>query len=317
MPARVVVLGSSGYDLTIRLPRLPRPGETLLGGDLLRGPGGKGANAAIAARRAGADVTFLTAFGDDDFGRSLIEHDTREGLDLRFARTIPGESNQVALIFVGNDGENLIGVAPGASARLSPSDIDALPDDAFPSGSVLLACLELPVPTIARGLARAKMCGLTTILNPAPADRAILDPEILRHVDFLTPNQEEAAELTGLPASIVEEATEAAKVLRDRGKCGVIVTLGARGCLVLGREWGQNLVPAPRVEAIDTVGAGDAFNGALAVALAEGLGPVDASVFACAAGSLAVTRPGAQGGLAGRAEIDRLLAEQTLPPTRS
>ncbi|RUL83083.1 ribokinase [Tautonia sociabilis] len=305
----VVVLGSSGYDLTIRLPRLPRPGETLLGGDLLRGPGGKGANAAVAARRAGAEVTFLTAFGDDDFGRLLIEHDRRAGLDLSFAKTVPGVSNQVALIFVGDDGANSIAVAPGASARLGPDDIDALPDAAFPSGGVLLACLEVPVPTVARGLARAKAAGMTTILNPAPADPAILAGDLLRHVDYLTPNQEEAAELSGLPAATIEQAVEAARALRDRGDCGVIVTLGELGCLVLGRQWGQNLVPAPLVDAVDTVGAGDAFNGALAVALAEGRPPLDAAVFACAAGSLAVTKPGAQGALASRADIDRLLAE--------
>jgi ribokinase len=211
---------------------------------------------------------------------------------------------------VGDDGANLIGVAPGASAHLTPEDIDALPDAAFPRGGVLLACLEVPVPTVARGLARAKANGMTTILNPAPADRVILDGEILSHVDLLTPNQEEAAELTSLPTERVEQAIEAAKALRDRGGCGVIVTLGDRGCLVLGRDWGQNLVPAPKVRAVDTVGAGDAFNGALAVALAEGLGPVDAAVFACAAGSLAVTRPGAQGGLARRDEIERFLSEQ-------
>ncbi|WP_152051627.1 ribokinase [Tautonia marina] len=306
---RVVVLGSSGYDLTIRLPRLPRPGETLLGGELLRGPGGKGANAAVAARRAGAEVTFLTALGDDDFGRWLVEHDRNEGLDLSFAKTVSDEANQVALIFVGEDGANLIGVAPGASAHLTPSDIDALPDAAFPRKGVLLACLEVPVPTVARGLARAKANGMTTILNPAPADRAILETEMLSHVDFLTPNQEEAAELTTMPTETIEQAIEAAKALRDRGGCGVIVTLGDRGCLVLGRDWGQNLVPAPKVKAVDTVGAGDAFNGALAVALAEGRGPVDAAVFACAAGSLAVTRPGAQGGLAHREEIERFLSD--------
>ncbi|WP_169976260.1 ribokinase [Tautonia rosea] len=308
--SRVVVLGSSGYDLTIRLPRLPRPGETLLGGELLRGPGGKGANAAIAARRAGAEVTFLTALGDDDFGRWLIEHDRSEGLDLSFAKTVADVANQVALIFVGDDGANLIGVAPGASAHLSPNDIDALPDAAFPRGGVFLACLEVPVPTVARGLSRAKASGMTTILNPAPADRAILENKILSHVDLLTPNQEEAAELTGLPTETIEQAIEAAKRLRDRGGCGVVVTLGDQGCLVLGRDWGQNLVPAPKVKAVDTVGAGDAFNGALAVALAEGCGPVDAAVFACAAGSLAVTRSGAQGGLARRDEIEQFLSQE-------
>src|SRR3954449_13101476 len=120
--SRVVVLGSSGFDLTIRLARLPKAGETLLGGELHTGPGGKGANAAIAARRAGADVTFLTAFGDDDFGRRIRENDRGEGIDLAYAQVIPGVANQVALIFVGDDGQNLIGVAPGASTRLTPDD---------------------------------------------------------------------------------------------------------------------------------------------------------------------------------------------------
>ena len=153
---RVVVLGSSGFDLTIRLARLPKPGETLLGGELHTGPGGKGANAAIAAKRAGADVTFLTAFGDDDFGRQIAEHDRREGIDLSLAKVAAGVANQVALIFVGETGENLIGVAPGASAQLGVDDIDRLPDSTFSAKGVFLACLEVPVSTVARGLERSR-----------------------------------------------------------------------------------------------------------------------------------------------------------------
>ena len=309
---RVVVLGSSGYDLTIRLQRLPRPGETLLGGALHRGPGGKGANAAIAARRAGGIVSFLTAFGDDEFGRLLRQHDLDEGINLDHAKTIDEVANQVALIFVAADGENLIGVAPGASARLDPADVDAMPDAAFPAEGVFLASLELPSATVACGLRRAKAMGMTTILNPAPADRAILGAEFAGNVDILTPNQEEVATLTDMSASTIDQATQAALRLRDHCHCAVIVTLGAEGCLVLGRSGGQNLVPAPEVEAVDTVGAGDAFNGALAVALAEGRSLVEAAVFATAAGSIAVTRPGAQGALATRSEIDRI-ADRDLP----
>ena len=171
---------------------------------------------------------------------------------------------------------------------------------------MLLACLEVPVPTVARGLGRAKAAGMTTVLNPAPADPAILEGDLLRSVDVLTPNQEEAAALIGRPAGTIEEAIEAAKALRERTGCDLVVTLGEDGCLVLPRAGRQNLVPAPRVEAVDTVGAGDAFNGALAVALAEGRSLVEAAAWACAAGALAVTRPGAQGALASRAEIDRL-----------
>ncbi|CAN5887447.1 ribokinase [soil metagenome] len=304
---RVVVLGSSGYDLTIRLARLPRPGETLLGGELLTGPGGKGANAAIAARRAGAEVTFLTAFGADDFGRIARENAWKEGLDLAHARIIDGSANQVALIFVGDDGENLIGVAPGASARLSPEDVDRLPESVFSKGGVFLACLEVPIPTVARGLQRAKGAGMTTILNPAPADRSIGNADILPFVDILTPNQQEAAQLSERPAGTIEQAAEAAQALRDSGAGDVIVTLGDRGCLVVGRRGGTSLIPAPKVEAVDTVGAGDAFNGALAVALAEGRSITEAAAWACAAGALAVTRPGAQGALARREEIERMI----------
>src|SRR4051794_16253970 len=142
---RVVVLGSTGFDLTISSPRLPRPGETVLGGQLYTGPGGKGANQAVAARRLGADVTFLTSFGDDSFGRRVAENCRSEGLDLAHARTAAGTANQVALIFVDEDGGNLIGVAPGASAALSPEDIDALPESVFAGPGAFLACLEVPI----------------------------------------------------------------------------------------------------------------------------------------------------------------------------
>jgi ribokinase len=305
--ARVVVLGSSGYDLTIHLPRLPRPGETLLGGELKTGPGGKGANAAVAAARAGGAVVFLTAFGDDAFGREVADHDREEGIDLSHAHSFIGTANQVALIFVGGDGENLIGVAPGASASLGPEYVEALPPAVFTAGGVLLACLEVPLSTVARGLSRAREAGMTTILNPAPADRGLLENGLLSAVDVLTPNQEEARVLTGIGADDLEGAARAADALRDRGAGRVVITLGEAGCLVVDGQAPPRHVPGFTVRAIDTVGAGDAFNGALAVALAEGR-PLDQSCrWACAAAALAVTRPGAQGALPGRSEIDRML----------
>ena len=303
----MVVLGSSGFDLTIHLSRLPKPGETLLGGELHTGPGGKGANAAIAARRAGAEVMFLTAFGDDDFGRRIADHDRREGLDLSLAKTVVGQANQVALIFVSEDGENLIGVAPGASLHLRADDIDDLPAAAFPAGAALLASLEIPVPTVARGLERARDAGMRTILNPAPADRTILDGSLLSLVDVLTPNQEEAKALTGLNTATSDGALAAARQLRERGAKAVIVTLGRDGCLVVTNEI-VTQIAAFRVDVVDTVGAGDAFNGALAAALADGDDLVHAAKIACAAGALAVTRPGAQGALPTRSEIERLMA---------
>ena len=303
---RVVVLGSSGFDLTIHLPRLPKPGETLLGGHLHAGPGGKGANQAIAARRAGAEVVFLTAFGDDDFGRRAAENCGSEGIDLTYAKFVPATPNQVALIFVGDDGANLIGVAPGASAALSAEDVDALPQNLFAAGDVLLASLEIPVPTVAAALRRARAAGMRTIVNPAPANRLASEPGFLVLVDILTPNEEEAAALAESAAQGIDGAREAAHALRSMGVRDVIVTLGEQGCLVV-TEHEECQIAAPLVEVVDTVGAGDAFSGALAVALAEGRPLIEAADWACAAGAFAVTQPGAQGALPTRAQIDRVL----------
>lgn len=304
---QVVVLGSSGFDLTIRLARLPERGETLLGGELHTGPGGKGANQAIAARRAGADVVFLTAFGDDEFGRRIAEHDRREGLDLSHAKHVQSVANQVALILVDEAGENLIGVAPGASTRLGPNDIDRVPDSVFAPDGVFLTCLELPVATVVHGLRRAHAAGMTTVLNPAPADRTILEDGVLELVDVLTPNQEEARALTGLDVDTPEEILEAGRELLSLGPRNVVMTLGRDGCLALNSKQ-RAFVPSYSVRVVDTVGAGDAFNGALAVALAERRPLESACEWACAAGALAVTRPGAQGALPNRIDIDELIA---------
>jgi ribokinase len=304
--SRVVVLGSSGFDLTIRLPRLPSPGETLLGGELHTGPGGKGANAAIAARRAGAEVVFLTAFGDDDFGRRIREHDLEEGLDLTHAQVVAGQANQVALIFVGDDGRNLIGVAPGASLHLRPEQIEQLPDAVFDPHAIFLASLEVPLPTVSVALRRARSAGMTTVLNPAPANLKLLEDRILSFVDVLTPNQEEAFVLTGRRADTPQLARQAAARLRAEGVRHVVVTLGEAGCLLLSEESERTVAPY-QVDVVDTVGAGDAFNGALAVALADGRPLAEAAAWANAAGALAVTRPGAQGALPRRNQIEALI----------
>ena len=190
---RVVVLGSSNTDMTVRLPRLPVRGETILGGEFLNGPGGKGANQAVASRRAGADVLFLTAVGDDDLGRRALDGYRREGIDITHARIIPGVASGVALIFVGDGGENMIGVAPGANGRLTPEDIDSLPDEVFTRDGVFLASLEVPLETVERGLRRAaKRRRMITVLNPAqqpaPPDCCRLT-NLLSLADVLTPNR--------------------------------------------------------------------------------------------------------------------------------
>lgn len=307
--SQVVVLGSTNTDLIVRLPELPAPGQTRLGGAFAMTPGGKGANQAMAARRAGAEVVFLTAVGDDEHGRQALERYRGEGIDVSHARTIAGEASGVALIFVAEAGENMIGVAPGANRRLSPEDIDRLPDAVFEPGSVFLASLEVPLETVARGLRRAKGAGMTTVLNPAPADTALLDLDVLRLVDYLTPNRVEVRLLAGRsPLETRDGAWRAAEDLVAMGVPHVVVTLGDEGSLLVVRSRSR-LVKSFPVVTVDTIGAGDAYNGALAVALAENAPILDAMRRASAAAALTVTHPGAQSALPDRAAIDRLLIE--------
>ncbi|SIO61165.1 ribokinase [Singulisphaera sp. GP187] len=316
--ARVVVLGSSNTDMTVHLPRLPAAGETLLGGSFLSGPGGKGANQAVAARRAGSVVVFLSAVGDDRLGHDAIDRYRREDIDVSKVMIVPHVASGVALIFVNDAGENMIGVASGANAHLDPAAIDRLPDSVFDQGGVLLAGLEVRLETVAHAVRRAHRAGLRVILNPAPADLRLLDSEILRFVDILTPNHVEVQALTGRPSrdDDPDSLRLAAEELLARGVGAVVVTNGKAGCLVVSRNASGatcQAIPAFPVEVVDTVGAGDAFNGALATAIAEGRPLDESAVWAAAAAALAVTQAGAQTALADRTAIDRLAATYSHP----
>jgi len=302
---RVVVLGASLFDMNLRLDRLPRPGETRLGSGFFTASGGKGANQAVAAARAGAEVVFLSGLGDDDPGRSMLEQYRREGLNLDHVRVEAGDASGVALILVGDDGENLIGVSMGPNAHLDPAFVDALPDSVFGGPGVFLASLEVPLATVIRGIERAKLGGMTVVLNPAPAPSTLAGHPILASVDVLTPNQSEASTLAGL-SNPAPDPNAVADALLLRGTKAVVLTLGASGCLVADRG-DRTFVPAFPAEAVDTVGAGDAFNATLAASLAEGMSLVEAARRANAAASIAVTRPGAQGALPTRGEVDRVL----------
>ena len=310
-PARIVVLGSINTDLVIRGPRLPAPGETVLGGEFYRAGGGKGANQAVAAARAsdGQAVALIGAVGDDDFGREALAQFARDNLDCRYLKTLSNRASGVALILVDRQGENLISVASGANAELTPDDVDAVPEAVFAGAKVFLTCLELPPETVARGLARANAAGLLTILNPAPANEEILRGGVLRLVDVITPNEGEAAALTGIDTADRSGALAAARKLQELGCRRCVITLGADGCVVVGEDevWWE---AGCRVDAVDATAAGDAFNGALAVALAEGRSLAEAARWANRAAALAVTRPGAQPSLPMRAEIDQ-------PPRRA
>ncbi|WP_435005273.1 ribokinase [Tundrisphaera lichenicola] len=302
---RVVVLGASLMDMNLRLDRLPTRGETRLGREFFSMPGGKGANQAVAARRAGGEVVFLTAFGHDDFGRQIRDRYFDEGIDLRHARIVDTDPSGVALILVGDDGENLIGVTMGANARLTPEWVDELPDDVFAPPGVLLASLEVPLEVVRRAIERANRSGMPVILNPAPMSANLWSDRDPPNIDVLTPNQTEAGILTGMNAST--DPSIIADALVAMGVGTFVLTLAEEGCLVVEGKTRVKL-PAHRVRAVDTVGAGDAFNGALAVALAEGLALVEAATRANAAAAIAVTHPGAQGSLPTRDAIERMMA---------
>lgn len=300
---RVLVVGSSNTDMIVRVPRIPRPGETLLGGDFAMAAGGKGANQAVAAARAGGRVTFVARIGDDLFGRAAREGFARDGIDARFVLTTPGQPSGIALITVDARGENSISVASGANALLSVEDIEAAAA-AFDAAEIVLLQLESPLEAVAAAVRKAGERRVPVILNPAPARE--LGPKLLRGVDVLTPNEHEAAVLTGVEFKDDRSVREAGGRLRALGPRIVVVTLGARGAYA-SSEGFEGFVPAFKTEPVDSTAAGDVFNGALAVAMAESRPLEEALRFAQAAAAIAVTRPGAQPSAPTRAEIEAFL----------
>jgi len=301
---RIVVVGSSNTDMVIRAPRLPRPGETLLGGRFLTAAGGKGANQAVGAARAGGRVSFIGRVGNDVLGTQAIAALRQAGIDVRGVLRDPVAASGVALIMVAKDGENCISVASGANSKLLPKDLDRFAA-LIGGAAVLVLQLESPLATVQAAATLAARAGVPVILNPAPARE--LSAAFLKRVAILTPNETEAETLTGIRVTDDAQAARAAAKLRARGVKTVILTLGARGAFVADAT-SERLVPGFKVKAVDTTAAGDMFNGALAVALAEGKALVDAVRFAHAAAALSVMREGAQPSAPERARIDALLA---------
>jgi len=295
---RVLVVGSANVDFTVALERLPEPGETVTEGTLLVARGGKGANQAVAARRLGAEVRLIGCVGDDPSGREVRAALSEEDIGVEGIVTTQQGATGTALILVDRAGRNQIGVAPGANRALTVAHVQARAED-FAWAEVVVASCEIALECVTAALALARGRGATTILNPAPVPRAPIDR--LDLVDYLTPNAGEAARLGGVAG---EEA--AADALVARGAGTVIVTLGEAGALCRGRG-GSHRVPGLRVEAVDTTAAGDAFNGALAVALAERRALPAALRFANTVAALACTKRGAQPSLPARAEVDRRL----------
>ena len=287
----VCVIGSSNLDFTVPVPKLPGVGETVSGGTLTTSPGGKGANQAVAARRLGADVSFVTLLGADPMGDRLAAA-------LSEARLPPGPIERttevptgVALIAVDPDGRNQIAVAPGANHRLTP-DRARHHRDLMAGADVVLLQLETPIETVRWALEEARRLGKCTVLNPAPARVLPLPADLLRLVDYLTPNEIEAGLLTGREVHNAADAELAGRALVAQGVSTVVVTLGEAGALAVGAT-GTIRVPGFPVDAIDTVGAGDAFTGGLAASVAAGLAIEDALVVASATAGLTCTRRGA------------------------
>jgi ribokinase len=301
--AKILVVGSSNTDMIIKLDRIPRPGETVLGGEFLTAAGGKGANQAVGAARAGGCVTFIGRVGRDLLGQQAVAGLVRDGINVDYVVRDKISPTGVALIFVARDGENSIAAAPGANGRLSPADVRK-GKAAFADASVLVMQLETPEPAVQAAADLAARSGALVILNPAPA-RPLPD-RLLKRVSILTPNETEAELLTGIKVDSDATAAKAADRLLARGVETVILTLGPRGALVANRE-GRQLVPSFKVKAVDTTAAGDIFNGALAVGLAEGRPLLEAVRFASAAAAISVTRLGAQPSAPTRREIEKLL----------
>jgi ribokinase len=301
---KIVVVGSSNTDMNIKAPRIPRPGETILGSEFFMAAGGKGANQAVAAARAGAEVHFVARIGDDLFGRQAKEGFETEGIDTRHVIKTLGRASGVALIIVDESGENSIAVASGANALLSPQDIEAA-GPVISSSAVLLTQFETPMETVHRAAEIAANHGCKVIINPAPA-QPILSGDFLKHVSILTPNETETEILTGLRIRSDEDMAEAADILLTIGLEAVLITLGGRGVFAAASDI-KEFVPSFSVKAVDTTAAGDVFNGALAVALAEGMPLLEAARFANAAAALSVTKMGAQPSAPFRTEIDALL----------
>jgi ribokinase len=296
---KIVVVGSSNTDMVIMSERIPEPGETILGGSFFMTPGGKGANQAVAAARAGGDVVFICKVGDDVFGSQSIQHFKESGIDTTYVTLDPVLASGVALITVDKHGENSIVVASGANASLKPGDV-GLAQEAIMKSSVVLTQLETPMETVLHVADLAVAGKKLFILNPAPA--AAISEELFRKVSIITPNEREASMLTGLDVSSAADAARAAGLLYKKGVNTVIITLGSEGVLLL-HEGKEHHVPAVKVKAVDTTAAGDVFNGALAVALAEKMSMLDAVRFACEAAAISVTRKGAQASAPYRNEI--------------
>ena len=297
---RILVIGSSNTDMVIKSDRLPKPGETLLGGKFMMNPGGKGANQAVAASRLGGNVTFVCKVGRDTFGKKACELFKEEGIDVSHILEDPEGNSGVALINVDSKGENSIVVAESTNDALTSKDIESL-TEVIKASDILVLQLEIPMESVVKAAEIAHAHGKKVILNPAPAPSQGFPAGFLSNIDLIVPNETEASIISGIEVQSLEDAKRAANKIQEAGCKKVIVTLGSRGAMIANHE--ITVVPSDKVEAVDTTAAGDTFCGALAVALSENMSLEEGTRFACHASAISVIRMGAQSSIPYRYEI--------------
>jgi len=300
---RILVIGSFMMDLVVRAPRAPQEGETVIGTSFNRFPGGKGANQAVAAARLGADVTMAGKLGQDVFGDQMLAALQAEGVATEYVLRDSGAQTGIGSIVLDNEGKNRIVVVPGANLAYDLVDLVAL-EQVIAAHDLIMLQLEMDIEVVKSAARMAYQNGIPVVLNPAPAQA--LDDEMLRTVAYLTPNETEAQLLTGVPVTDFASAHDAAASLLSRGPKNVVITLGDKGALVATRDYSRH-VPGFSVKALDTVAAGDAFNGALALKIAQGSPLEEAVRFANAVGALTVTRQGEIPSLPRKKEVEEFL----------
>lgn len=298
--SKILVIGSSNTDMVICTGHLPLPGETVIGGTFFMNPGGKGANQAVTVARLGGRVSFICKTGSDIFGHQANQLFNEEGIDTSYVFSDTKNPSGVALITVDTDAENCIVVAPGANAHLTPNDLKRSAE-AVEAADIILLQLEIPMQTVEAAAMMAYRLGKKVVLNPAPASK--LSAGLLETLYAITPNETEAEAISGIRITDERTAEEAARKIASMGVCNVIITLGAKGALVFDGAHCE-IVPAYKIQAVDTTAAGDVFNGALVVALSEGRTLPEAVRFACKASAISVTRSGAQNSVPYRTEVD-------------
>lgn len=295
---KIIVIGSSNTDMTVKTEYLPKPGETVLGDGFIMTPGGKGANQAVAVKRLGGDVSFVAKVGNDVFGKNAIEHYKNEGIDTELI-TASSKPSGIALISVDKSGENSIVVASGANLDLSPDDIMAIKPEII-KADIMLLQLEIPMETVLAAARIAYKAGIYVVLNPAPASP--IPDELFKYVSLFIPNETELAKYSGVDTDSIEDVRKAAQIMISKGVKGLVVTLGSRGSMIFDNGE-SHVVEAKKVKVMDTTAAGDTFCGGICVALSEGKSLEEAVVFATSASAITVQHMGAQCSIPFRKDI--------------